>query len=62
MSSKLTDENLLKILLMRNIVQDAPTKVTFYTRHHTITIGIGKDHTATIVLDDDALTKLEKYI
>ena len=56
----LTDEQLLKELLRRNIPTTAPTKIELASGHLEATIGIGKDHVADIIIDSEALDKLNE--
>lgn len=54
-----TDEELVRELVKRakdrGRLQSAPDKTTRHTPHSSVLIGIGTDHTADLVLDDDAV-------
>lgn len=41
-------------------VGDAPTKIEYYSPHIEVIIGIGKDHTASLIMDVDAWEELKK--
>lgn len=56
-----TDTHLLAELIRRRGVQAAPTSVKLLTPHSVADIAIGKDFTATIVIDDEAFEELKKY-
>ena len=38
----------------------APVKRLFHSKHYEYIIGIGKDHTASLTIDEDALKELRK--
>lgn len=38
----------------------APIKRVFCSKHYEHIIGIGKDHTASLIIDEDALKELQK--
>ena len=56
-----TDEQLLAELVRRHKVQVAPNSVKLLTPHSVVAVGIGKDHTATVVVDDESLEELKKH-
>lgn len=37
------------------------TGVSFHTKTYELRIGIGKDHTASLFIDEDALEALQEY-
>ena len=49
---------LLRKLLEEGDVNPAPEKVEYSTPHYELIIGIGKDHTASIFIDEDAYFEL----
>ena len=42
------------------ILNEGPVKIQYGTRHYSIIIGIGKDHTAELLIEEDALKELRK--
>lgn len=58
-----TDEKLLLLsIIHRSVVLDAPKKTEYFTPHKEITVAIGKDNTARIILDNDALDELYSIV
>ena len=55
-----SDIELLAELIRRNQdnTHDAPSKREYFTPHYDVLIGVGKDHTADITLDHDAMSEL----
>lgn len=51
---------LLQNLILENFdsIADAPIKTARSGKHHQITIGIGRDHTANLCLTDEAYKEL----
>lgn len=41
-----------------SIFTEGPTKTVYYERHYELLIGIGNDHYAKLVIDEDALRAL----
>jgi hypothetical protein len=58
----LSDIQMLMALIQRGKIQEAPKKITFAVPHSTILIGIGKDHFADVIIDNDAIEELEKLV
>jgi hypothetical protein len=56
----LSDEQLLRELINRNKLISTGRQTTYYSKHKSATIGIGKDHTAEIVIDLESLKELMK--
>jgi hypothetical protein len=56
--SETKEELLLLALIHRNKLLPAPKKIELFTEHKELTIGIGNDYTATIIIDNDALKEL----
>ena len=50
----------MSALLMLNNVGVAPCKTQRHGAHYEVIIGIGRDHTATLTLDEDAYFELCK--
>ena len=53
-----TEQELADLLYTAGGMQTGPNKRTYVTRHYEVCIGIGKDHTATITIDEDSLLAL----
>lgn len=52
-----------KTILLRTLVENdtprpAPTRMEFYTPHYEIVVGIGKDYSATIIIDEESYFEL----
>jgi len=41
-----------------NYMKRSPNKTMYASKHYQVTIGIGKDHTATLTIDEESLNKL----
>jgi hypothetical protein len=52
----------MKALLMTNDIGDAPHKTQRVGKHYEVIIAIGKDHTATLTLDESAYFELCKIV
>jgi hypothetical protein len=48
------EEKLLKKLVENGDIGPAPNRSEYYTPHYEVIVGIGKDHTAKIILDEGA--------
>ncbi len=48
------EEKLLKELVERGDIGPAPTRSEYYTPHYEVIVGIGKDHSAKIIIDEEA--------
>lgn len=55
-----SDTQLLKELIKRGNVQEAPTVTRRGIPHSSVLVGIGADHYADIVIANDSLVELEK--
>jgi len=55
-------EELLFELLKRGMVQDAPSMIEMSPEYKIMSVGIGADHTADVVIDGDALVELDRLI
>jgi hypothetical protein len=56
------ETELLREIMARNCYGlDGPSEVKFVSQHKAVTVGIGKDHTASVYLDVDAIDELDKY-
>jgi len=53
-----TTEQLLAELIKRCKISEAPRKILLSDGHKTITVGIGKDDYATIVIHNDGMKLL----
>ena len=56
---------LLRKLIEEGNLNPAPSKMEFYTPHFEMVIGIGKDHSATLIIDEDSYFELlenDEYI
>jgi hypothetical protein len=42
-------------------ITEAPETIEFGEKHYEILVGIGKDHTMTIYMSEDALSEFNKY-
>lgn len=51
-------EELVKELIRRNKLGEAPSQRTFACSHHEAVIGVGKDYSGYLTFDDDALDAL----
>jgi len=49
---------ILDILLSKVSLAEAPRVITLAEGHKMATVGIGKDHVAYVIIDDDAYAKL----
>jgi len=47
-------------LIKRHKMLQAPVKSEYYGTWYEITIPIGKDHTATLLLSDDAMNEIKR--
>jgi len=56
--SEYTTEQLLAELIKRCKTLDAPRKILLSDGHKTITVGIGKDDYATIIIHSDGMSLL----
>ena len=56
--SCMSNNDLLRELFKRNGLSSAPTKIELVSSHKECIIGIGKDHTASIIIDENALNEL----
>ena len=56
--SGFSDSELLKEIILRGNPVKSPSKTTYVSSHKVLTVGIGKDHTATIAICDDSLCEL----
>lgn len=45
-------------LLVDNDTHPAPSRIDLLTPHTMVTVGIGKNHVATLIISDDALDEL----
>lgn len=54
----LSDEELLFVLLSRHRLMNAPRKIELDPWHYAVTVGIGNDHTAEIIIDVEAMQVL----
>lgn len=52
----------LALLLSTGEVQDAPNRIDFMMPAKILTVGIGKDHTATLYLWSDDIEELSKIL
>lgn len=52
----------LKHIIKNSNPTEAPAEIEFCSKHYEYSIGIGNDHTASIVLDKDALKALNKIV
>ena len=50
---------LLHEIIKREVITEAPNKITLFQAHKMITVGIGTDEIATITIHDDGLDKLK---
>jgi hypothetical protein len=53
------DEILLGDIIELNPVHDAPVKMEFFSKYYEIIVGIGNDHTASILIDENSLEVLK---
>ena len=58
--SNFTTEELLRELLSRSDATRSPNNVTYCSPHSCFVIGIGKDHSVSININDEALNVLIK--
>ena len=42
------------------VLTEAPAKIEHYTKHYEVTIGIGPDHTARLIIDEDSVMALRR--
>lgn len=56
-----TNLELLRELLSRDVLIDAASKSVRHIPHKSLTIGIGCDHTAEVILATDSLLELVAY-
>ena len=54
----LEEMKLLKKLIEAEDAMEAPVRQEFYTPHYEFVVSIGKDHTASIILDESAYFEL----
>jgi len=52
----------IKALLMTNNIGDAPHKTQRHGKHYEVIIAIGKDHSATLTMDEQAYFELCKIV
>lgn len=52
----------LSIILDSAEIQDGPNAVRFLERVKTLTVGVGKDHTATIYMFEDDIAALRRLL
>ena len=57
-----TTEELIYYLMVKNTVLPAPVETKRYTPHVDIVLGIGKDFTASLTMDEDAWEELQEMI
>jgi hypothetical protein len=57
-----TSEELIFELIKRNTIQDAGRSIEFHTPHEIVSIRIGDDHTADIIIDAEAKKELDRLI
>jgi len=46
------------LIPLGSILSVAPRKIEYHSKHYDLLIGIGKDHTARLIIDEDALREL----
>ncbi len=51
---------MLRELISRGKIQEAPKRMTFAVPYSSVLVGIGKDHYADIIIADDAIAELER--
>jgi hypothetical protein len=51
---------MLRELIRRGKIQEAPNKMVFHAPYSSVLVGIGKDHYADIIIADDAIEELER--
>ena len=54
----ISTRSLLREILKRGKLLPAPTKTTRTPDHKILTVGIGSDNYATIIINDDAIKEL----
>ena len=60
---KMFSENeLLAYLIAKNKISEAPSKIELYTEHKEITLGIGNNHVAQLIISKEALEALQMII
>ena len=56
--SLMSDKDLLRELFKRNDLNSAPKNIKLISPHKECVVEIGKDHIATIIIDEDAINEL----
>jgi hypothetical protein len=51
---------MLRELIRRGKIQEAPRKITFAVPYSSVLVGIGKDYFADIIIANDAIAELEQ--
>jgi hypothetical protein len=60
-AKKVREEFGAQIIIMETAtLSPAPSKIEFVSRHKCVLVGIGKDHTAELYLDEEALVALRE--
>ena len=57
-----TQEELVWYLMVKNPILPAPVETKRYTPHVDITLGIGNDFTASLIMDEDAWEELQEIV
>ena len=58
-SSIFTDSDSYYYVCCLDVISSAPVKIENISEHSEITVAIGKNHTAQIIIDNDALKALK---
>lgn len=65
---KLTNMSKEKLTIGRNLLIpseakliDAPSKIEYFGKHYEMVIAIGKHHTASLIISEEALNALNEY-
>ena len=56
--SCMSNNDLLRELFKRNALSPAPNNIKLISPHKECIVGIGKDHTASIIIDEGALNDI----
>ena len=58
MSEEVEEQLLADLLSTQETINYAPSGLQLHGKWYSLTIGIGTDHTAQLLIDDEALTQL----
>ena len=58
----ITEESLIYELTKHGFKGESPKSVKYHTKHYEYILGVGEDHTASLIIEEDALSELKKLL